>query len=41
MIGETPLTTRVKLFKEFDVEFRLQGTSGFLTLLMPLHVGEM
>jgi hypothetical protein len=36
LLGQTPLSARIKLYREFDVSQRLQGTSGFLTLAMPL-----
>jgi len=32
------ITTRVKLLREFDVENRLEGTAGFLTVSFPIVV---
>ena len=39
MAGHTPIATRVKVFREFDVENRLEGTSAFFTLAIPLSSG--
>ncbi len=33
-----PVSTSLKYFHEFDVENRLEGDSGFLTVTMPLSV---
>jgi hypothetical protein len=40
VLGTTPMTARLKVFREFAVQNRLEGTSGFLTLSIPLRVGE-
>jgi len=32
------ITTRVKVLREFDVENRLEGTAGFLTVSFPILV---
>lgn len=32
------ISTRVRVYREFDVQNRLEGTTAFLTLAMPLHV---
>ncbi len=37
-LGKLPITARVKVFREFDVKNRLEGTSGTLTISMPLYV---
>lgn len=37
-ICKIPVSTSLKYFHEFDVENRLEGDSGFLTLTMPLSV---
>ena len=30
------ISTRVRVYREFDVQNRLEGTAGFITLAMPL-----
>jgi hypothetical protein len=37
-IGQTPVSTRVKLLKEIDVENRFKGTIGWLQVSFPLWV---
>jgi hypothetical protein len=37
-LGTTPLTARLKVFREFAAENRLEGTAAFLTLSLPLRV---
>lgn len=37
-LAGTPISTRVKVFREFDVTNRLEGTSGFATVAFPLAV---
>ncbi|TAK49103.1 MAG: transporter [Xanthobacteraceae bacterium] len=32
------IATRLKVYREFDVENRLEGTAAFLTVALPLHV---
>lgn len=39
-LDKTPVAVRLKAFKELDVENRLEGTSGFVTLSVPLHVAS-
>lgn len=39
-VEKTPWTLRLKGFKELDVENRLEGSSGFVTLSVPLHVAS-
>lgn len=38
--GNTPVTLRAKVYREFAVENRLEGTSGFVTLSFPLGVSS-
>lgn len=38
MAGQLPIATRVKVFREFDVRNRLEGTAGFFTISLPLSV---
>jgi hypothetical protein len=40
-VAERPIQTRVRVFKEFAVENRLEGAAGFLTIAMPLWVQPM
>jgi hypothetical protein len=40
MCGKIPVSTELKYFREFDVENRLTGDAGFLTLTVPLSVGH-
>ncbi|WP_321345488.1 transporter [Breoghania sp.] len=35
-VGETPVSTRLKVYREFAVENRLEGTAGFFTVSFPL-----
>jgi hypothetical protein len=37
-IGDLPIATRLKIYREFDVTNRLEGTAGYFTLSMPLFV---
>jgi hypothetical protein len=37
-IGEIPVTTRLKVYREFDATNRAEGTAGYLTFVMPLWV---
>ena len=39
--GKIPVSTEVKYFHEFDVENRLTGDSGFLTVSLPLSAGAL
>jgi len=36
MAGQTPISTRVKVYREFDVNNRLEGTVGYFTVAIPL-----
>jgi opacity protein-like surface antigen len=37
-VGETPITVNARWFHEFEVENRVKGDSGFLTMSLPLQV---
>lgn len=37
-IGQFPISARLKVFREFDVQNRLQGSGGFVTISLPLYV---
>lgn len=37
-IGDLPVSTRVKVYREFDVQNRLRGTAGYFTFSLPLYV---
>ncbi len=39
-LGQTPISTRVKVYREFDVENRLEGTAGYFTVAFPLAVNK-
>jgi len=36
MAGQTPISTRVKVYREFDVTNRLEGTAAFFTVAVPM-----
>lgn len=36
MLGKVPLSTRLKVFEEFDAKNRMEGTAAFLTVSLPL-----
>ncbi len=38
--GNTPITTPAKYFQECDVQNRLQGDAGLLTVAMPFRVAQ-
>ena len=38
-VAETPVSLRVKIYREFAARNRLEGTSGFLTVSIPLSGG--
>jgi hypothetical protein len=40
LCGKIPVSTEVKYFHEFDVENRVQGDAGFVTVSLPLSVGH-
>jgi hypothetical protein len=40
IVGQTPVATNVRVYREFNVTNRLQGTSGFFTLAIPLQVSQ-
>jgi hypothetical protein len=37
-VGNLPVTTRLRVYSEFAVQNRLEGTAAFFTLSIPLHV---
>lgn len=37
-LGETPVSARLKVYREFDAVNRLEGTAGYLTVAFPLAV---
>lgn len=37
-LGELPLSARIKVYREFDVVHRLEGTAGYFTVALPLMV---
>jgi hypothetical protein len=37
-LGELPVSTKLRVYREFDTVNRFQGTSGFLTIAVPLYV---
>jgi len=39
-LGGTPVSTRVKVYQEFAAKNRLEGTSAFLTVTIPLGVAK-
>lgn len=39
-VGKTPISTRLKVFREFNTENRMQGTLGYVTVAMPLTIGD-
>jgi hypothetical protein len=39
-LGELPVSTKLRVYREFDTVNRFQGTSGFLTIAVPLYVAQ-
>jgi hypothetical protein len=39
-VAQMPWSLRLKVFKELDVQNRLEGASGFVTLAIPLHIAQ-
>lgn len=37
-LGETPISARLKVYREFDAVNRLEGTAGYFTVAFPLSV---
>lgn len=37
-VGKIPVSTRLKGYREFDVQNRMEGTAGFLTVAFPLWI---
>lgn len=40
IIDRTPISTRLRVYSEFETEKRLRGTAGFISLSMPLWVAH-
>jgi hypothetical protein len=38
--GQLPISTRLRVYREFDVRNRVQGTAAFFTVSMPLYVHQ-
>jgi hypothetical protein len=38
LCGKLPISTRLKVFREFDAVNHLEGTSGFVTVSLPLAI---
>jgi hypothetical protein len=36
MVGKIPIATSVKVYREFDVQNRLEGTAGWFSVTIPL-----
>ncbi|GAB4064469.1 transporter [Ancylobacter sonchi] len=39
-LGPTPISARVKIYREFDAVNRLEGTAGYFTVAFPLGAGK-
>ena len=39
LLGQIPVSTSFKYFRELDVKNRLEGDAGFVSLTMPLSAG--
>ena len=37
-LGDLPVSTRVKVYREFDVRNRLEGTAAYFSLSLPLYI---
>jgi hypothetical protein len=37
-VGKIPVSTRIKVFRELDVQNRMLGTAGYFTVAFPLTV---
>ncbi len=37
-VGKLPVTTRLRVYREFDAVNHLEGTSGYFTLAVPLSI---
>jgi hypothetical protein len=35
-VGKLPISTRIKVYREFDVQNRMEGTAGFFTVALPI-----
>ncbi|MFC0220429.1 transporter [Pseudochelatococcus lubricantis] len=39
-VGEVPVSTRLKVFREFNTRNRMEGTAGIVTVALPLATGQ-
>jgi hypothetical protein len=39
-LGALPVSTKLRVYREFDTENRFQGTAGVLTIAVPLYVDQ-
>jgi hypothetical protein len=37
-VGKLPISTRIKVYREFDVVNRPQGTAGYFTVSLPIGI---
>jgi hypothetical protein len=37
-VGKLPISTRIKVFREFDVQNRFEGTAGYFTVSLPVGI---
>lgn len=37
-VGKLPVSTRIKVYREFDVQNRMEGTAGYFTVSLPISV---
>lgn len=37
-VGKLPISTRIKVYREFDVQNRMEGTAGYFTVSLPLGI---
>jgi hypothetical protein len=40
VVGQTPVSSRVRYYHEFDAKNRLKGDSVFLSTSFPLHISR-
>ena len=38
MLGQTPVAANVRVYREFETQNRFEGTIGYLTVVVPLHL---
>src|SRR5258706_3872531 len=37
-VGKLPISTRIRVFREFDVQNRFEGTAGYFTVSLPVGI---